>query len=294
MTALRVDRHTTGVRMAVTLVACCGTAVAEQPQSVFAKQNLVAWCIVPFDAKQRGPAARAEMLSRLGIQRVAYDWREKHVPTFEQEILEYQKHQLEYFAFWDWHPDMEPLIRKHSIKPQIWLTCSAPGELSQQEKVKAAAERLLPHVARTQSLGSRLGLYNHGGWGGAPANLVAVCQYLRQHHEADHVGIVYNFHHGHDHMHDFADALAKMQPYLLCLNLNGMVDDAKPKILPVGSGQHERRMIETIRRSGYRGPIGILDHRSELDAEQSLAENLQGLRQILREQGDQAALATYQ
>ena len=31
-----------------------------------------------------------------------------------------------------------------------------------------------------------------------------------------------------------------MQPYLLCLNLNGMNDNAQPKILPVGSGQHDR------------------------------------------------------
>ena len=28
-------------------------------QSVFAQDNLVAWCIVPFDGKKRGPAERA-------------------------------------------------------------------------------------------------------------------------------------------------------------------------------------------------------------------------------------------
>jgi hypothetical protein len=39
------------------------------------------------------------MLKRLGLKRVAYDWRQKHVPTFEQEILEYAKVGLEYFAF---------------------------------------------------------------------------------------------------------------------------------------------------------------------------------------------------
>ena len=55
-----------------------------------AQENLVAWCIVPFDAKDRGPAERAAMLKRLGLRRVAYDWRDKHVPTFEQEILEYK------------------------------------------------------------------------------------------------------------------------------------------------------------------------------------------------------------
>ena len=79
--------------------------VANDPPEldVFAKKNLVAWCIVPFDAKQRGPGDRANMLQRLGIKRVAYDWRQQHVPTFEEEILEYKKHDLEYFAFWSFN-----------------------------------------------------------------------------------------------------------------------------------------------------------------------------------------------
>src|SRR5213075_39483 len=47
---------------------------------VFSRDNLVAWCIVPFDAKHRGPKDRADMLVRLGIKRVAYDWRDQHIP----------------------------------------------------------------------------------------------------------------------------------------------------------------------------------------------------------------------
>jgi hypothetical protein len=49
--------------------------------------RLAAWCIVPFDAKRRGPEARAKMLARLGIKRCAYDWRGEHVKDFEEEIL---------------------------------------------------------------------------------------------------------------------------------------------------------------------------------------------------------------
>jgi hypothetical protein len=36
-----------------------------------------------------------------------------------------------------------------------------------------------------------------------------------------------------------------------------------------------------VRDSGYRGPIGILDHRPEIDAETSLRQNLDGLRKLL-------------
>jgi hypothetical protein len=56
---------------------------------------LVAWCIVPFDAKKRTPTERAKMLKELGIGRCAYDWRSEHVAEFEEEILQYKKHGIE-------------------------------------------------------------------------------------------------------------------------------------------------------------------------------------------------------
>jgi len=263
------------------------------PKSVFAKDNLVAWCIVPFDAKHRSPQQRAEMLARLGIKRVAYDWRQDHVPTFEEEIVQYKKHGLEYFAFWSWHPDMAPLIKKHGIHPQIWMTVPSPAAPTQEARVEAAAKAMLPMVETTRKLGCKLGLYNHGGWGGEPESMVAVAKWLRTNAKADHVGIVYNFHHGHGYIRDFAQALALMQPYLLCLNLDGMNDNAKPLILPLGKGQHELEMLKIIEKSGYGGPIGILDHRGDTDAEQSLRENLDGLKKMLGQMGDKAALATY-
>ena len=74
-----------------------------------------------------------------------------------------------------------------------------------------------------------------------------------------------------------------MQPYLLCLNLNGMNDDAKPKILPLGQGPHDARLIRVIRDSGYKGPIGILDHRSDTDAKVALQQNLNGLKKLVAE-----------
>jgi hypothetical protein len=72
-----------------------------------------------------------------------------------------------------------------------------------------------------------------------------------------------------------------------------MNDGARPKILPVGSGQHEQAMMEAIQRSGYAGPIGILGHREDMDAEISLKQNLDGMKQVLQRMGDTAALKTY-
>jgi len=263
----------------VTCVLGDMAAAAEAPtgKDLFAKDNLVAWCIVPFDAMRRGPRARAEMLARLGIRKVAYDWRQEHVATFEEEIVEYKKHGLEFFAFWSWHEEMGGLIKKHKIKPQIWMTVPSPKGGTQADKVEAAARQMLPLVRQAEELGCKFGLYNHGGWGGEPENMVAVAEWLRTNAKADHVGVVYNLHHGHGHIDDFAHVLALMKPYLLCLNLNGMNDAAQPKILPVGAGQFEQKLLEIIAKSGYTGPIGILDHRSDMDAEKSLKENIDGL-----------------
>ncbi|MDA9934533.1 sugar phosphate isomerase/epimerase [Rubripirellula sp.] len=266
------------------------TAVAEGPDSkkIFQRDRLVAWCIVPFDALKRTPLQRAEMVDKLGMARVAYDWRAEHVPTFEAEIQEYKKHGIEFFAFWSWHDALEPLIAKHGIRPQIWLMLPGVGNKPDSEKVQAAAEALRPMVEKTAKLGLRLGLYNHGGWGGEPENLAAVCKYLREHQDAEHVGIVYNFHHGHEHIVRFPEAFAAVKPYLLCLNLNGMADLSslvgnQNKILPIGKGVHEHDMIKEVLRQGYQGPIGILDHRSELDAELSLKQNLDGLDVLVNE-----------
>lgn len=253
----------------------------KETDSNWNRDQLVAWCIVPFDAKQRGPKERAEMVRGLGMTRVAYDWREMHVPTFEDEILQYKEHGIEFFAFWGWHDAIEPLITKHGITPQIWIMFGVPQGTTDDARVKAAAEGLLPMVEKTRTHGLKLGLYNHGGWSGEPKNMIAVAEYLKTHHQADHVGIVYNLHHAHEHIGDFEKQLAMLRPWLLCLNLNGMNDNAQPKILPLGQGQHDERLVKIIVESGYDGPIGIIDHREELDAEESLRMNLMGMKSLL-------------
>ena len=95
----------------------------------------------------------------------------------------------------------------------------------------------------------------------------------------DNVGIVYNLHHGHQHLDRFAELLDRMKPYLLALNLNGMDpggDQQGMKILPLGAGKLDLQLLRTIRASGWRGPIGILNH-TDHDAEARLRDNLDGL-----------------
>ncbi len=268
----------------IRLVLCLALAFSSllgKERGNFNRENLVPWCIVPFDASKRSPEERAKMLVRLGLKRSAYDWRSQHVPEFEKEILQYKKHGIEFFAFWGGHEKAFELFQKHKIHPQIWKTLVSPKSGTQEEKIRSAKEAMIPLAKRTTEIRCKLGLYNHGGWGGEPENLVAVCKALRAEGH-DHVGVVYNWHHGHGRIEEWKQDLDLMLPYLHCLNLNGMNTGARPKILELSKGEHEQKMLKVVLESEYNGPVGILDHQNELDAEKSLQANLVGLDSLLK------------
>ena len=273
----------------------------------FCKKNLLAWCIVPFDARQRTPQERAEMLQRLGIGALAYDWREKDIDTFDEELEQLRAHGIRLHAFWlsgssqadeqgvrD-DPQLRPVldfIRRNELHLEVWKMLpeeelSAIGDIEARFKEATRQVRLLANVF--DELGCKVGLYNHGGWSGQPQTMVEIARRLK----GEKVGIVYNFHHGHEHLEQMPGALNAMLPYLLCVNLNGMAANG-PKILPLAEGEDDAALLRMVAESGYSGPIGILDHRMETDAEDSLRQNLAGMQKLLKELGDQDALATYQ
>jgi sugar phosphate isomerase/epimerase len=254
---------------------------AADPADVFARDNLVAWCVVPFDGKKRGPEDRAAMLAGLGFKKYAYDWRAEHLPTFDREVQALKKHGVELTAVWfpaALNADAKALlavIEKHKLAPQLWVMFPEPAGKTQEEKVAAAAARLAPVVDAAAKLGCKVGLYNHGGWPGEPENQIAVIEKLG----SKNVGLVYNLHHGHDHLDRFPELLTKMTPHLLCLNLNGMTaggDKAGKKILVLGQGDRDLGLLTAIRASGYRGPVGIIGHTPD-DADARLRDNLDGL-----------------
>ncbi|MBM3735295.1 MAG: TIM barrel protein [Acidobacteria bacterium] len=273
---------------------------AKDAASPFVKDNLVAWCIVPFDAKKRGPEERAAMLKKLGITRFVYDWREKDIPTFDQEIDALNRHGIRLQGFWTPYP-ADParpnqlpaiigLLKRRNIPTELWLSLGQDKEfnaLPHEQKLAAASAAVAKVAKEAQTVGAKVGLYNHGGWFGEPENQIDIIKKLK----LPNVGIVYNFHHGHDHIARWPALLKAMMPHLLAININGMKQGTK--ILPVGAGVDELAMLRAIRDSGYRGPIGILGHREELDAEESLSLNLNGLKSLLGVMREDSALKTY-
>jgi Xylose isomerase-like TIM barrel len=287
------------LRSLLALLLLTGIARAETPK-LYKPGNLVAWCVVPFDGAKRSPPERCEMLARLGFTRYAFDWRAEHATDalLDWEFTEVLKNKLILQGCWfpaNVGPDGERLLKKmkeHKIVTQLWVMLPQPdAKLSEAEKIKTVAHQLTALAKLAATDGHKIGVYNHGGWTGEPANMVAVLK------EADqkNTGIVYNLHHGHDHLPKLAEHLKLMKPYLYAVNINGMEPfDGKTgnKILCIGDGVDDAAVLKTVSDSGYTGPIGILGH-TDHDVERRLADNLHGLAKLLKNDGTRAAYQTH-
>jgi len=283
------------------------TAAGQAPEAatdgakLFARDNLIAWCIVPFDSKKRAPEERAAMLRKLGLRHFAYDWRAEHIPTFDAEVEALKRHGVGLDAFWVAPGELNresrlilDLLGRHKVEAQLWVLLDLGGDKvaapEQERRVALAAEKLKPLAAEAAKVRCTLALYNHGGWFGEPENQLAIVERLKG-QGIDNVGIVYNLHHGHHHLGRFAEVLAMLKPHLVAVNLNGMVpggDADGRKILPLGQGADDLALLRTIVASGYRGRIGILGHTQD-DAEERLKDNLDGLDWLLPQLDGQPA-----
>ncbi|MEJ2615177.1 MAG: TIM barrel protein [Ignavibacteriaceae bacterium] len=250
-------------------------------------KDIFAWCIVPYDSKERTPEERIQMLKELGITSYAYDWREKHLDETAHELSLAKENGINIIAVWMWIENDEPgklsksnekifnAMKETGTSSQVWLGFNENyfNGLSQEESVQKGIKMLRYLDERAKESGSRIALYNHGGWFGEPENQVEMIEQLPD----CEVGIIYNFHHGHEQIDRFPELLKIMKPYLWAVNLNGMKKEG-PKIITIGEGIEEKRMIQLILDSGFDGPFGILGHTEGEDVKEVLQRNLEGLR----------------
>jgi sugar phosphate isomerase/epimerase len=270
----------------------CSSLGDKDNNNIYSKENLVAWCIVPFDASERTPLQRAEMLVDLGITQFAYDYRDKHIPSFKEEIEVMEAHGIELSAVWLWlDPKGDDIlgdagrailntIEGTGIHTEIWVSFPEQVfyDLNGEQRLAKAVDILSKVLERVEELGCTMALYNHGDWFGEPENQVEIVKAM----DSDNVSIVYNFHHGHQQVEHFEELLDLMLPYLSTINLNGMTVEG-PKIITLGEGERELDMMKAIVQSGYKGSIGILGHTEGEDIQIVLERNLKGL-ETLKEQ----------
>jgi sugar phosphate isomerase/epimerase len=292
-------------------IACGSLSRAQNPAprvretqaapDVFIKSNLLAWCIVPFDSKKRGPVARAQMLNKLGITKFAYDWRANYIPTFDAEIDAIRSHHIQLVGFWMMagkDPAHDPnvqvvldLLRRRYLKTELWVMYTPDKDfssLTQQEKIAQVSKTISYLASEARKTGSSVGLYNHAGWYGEPENELAILRAVKE----TNVGMVYNFNHAQNQIQQFTIFFPKILPHLMAVNLGGL-RQGDPGNFPLGQGGSAQKMISIVWKSGYHGPIGIINETTAPDAEVGLKMNIDGLEHILAKIGDTRALATY-
>lgn len=263
-------------------------ALGADAPSIFDRKNIAALWIVPYDAKKRGPEERALMLKQLGLTKLAYDWRAEHVNTFDAEIDAMQKHGIEISAWWYPSQNQKILdaIKSHGIHPQLWVCGSrAISEADDAKRIELEAARIQPIAQEAAKLGCKVGLYNHREpWFEEQDHQIAIIERLRR-NGVTNVGIVFNFHHWRGSLAEFPALFKRIQPYLLAVNLNGMRADTTqyPGVRYIGSDESELEMIRVVEASGWRGPVGIIHERGNLDAAEGLKGNLQGLEWVQKE-----------
>ena len=182
-------------------------------QQLYGRDNLIAWCIVPFDSKKRGPEERAAMLQRLGFKHFAYDWRAEHIPTFDAEIEALKRHGVSLDAFWVAPGELNhesrlilDVLKRHRIKAQLWVLLDlGPDRVSGPEQERRVERR----GGQAAAAGRRGGEDRLLAGALQPRRLVRRAGKPGRHHRAaegqgvDNVGMVYNLHHGHDHLDRF-------------------------------------------------------------------------------------------
>ncbi|NND08508.1 MAG: TIM barrel protein [Saprospiraceae bacterium] len=256
------------------------------------RQDLLAWCIVPFDSEKRTPLERIKMLRRLGLHRYAYDWREEHLAEMSLEWSVAERYDVEVSAVWmyingdrDTLGDLGELnervfqtIERTGIKTDLWVSFNQNyfNEVTTGGELVKAAEMINYLAKRAAQAGCRIGLYNHGGdWFGDPRNQIRIIEQL----DHKNIGLVYNFHHAHEQLEEFGQLVSDMLPYLWTVNLNGMRAGG-PKILAIGEGDREKDMVRSLLEKGYDGDFGIIGHIDTADVEVVLRNNLNGLTKL--------------
>jgi len=265
----------------------------ESKNNLFKKDNLIPWSIVGFDVKERTPLQRLEMLERLGFQQYAYGNRPKHIPTMQQEWKLAKEKKITIRAVWlyinlnkdqpnNLKYESEVIfenLKKVGLKTQIWVGFEPTyfNNLSEKESLRQAVEMVSYLSKRASKLGCKIALYNHGGWFGKPKNQLKIIDSLPH----QKLGIVYNFHHAHDSLENYSNTIENLFPYLWCVNLNGMKKEG-PKIITIGKGNLEKKMLKALLKLGYKGSFGILGHVKGGDPEIILNENFLGLKTLFQ------------
>ena len=268
-------------------------ASCKAPDQDLDMDNVLAWCIVPFDIKKRTPVQRIQMLKDLGIKNYGYDWRVEHLDEMANEMSLAKENDINVASVWIYldiqndsvgnlsesNNKVFDIVKSEGLKTDIWLGFDSNyfEGLGEDAAVARGVEIVSYLHKRASEIGCRVALYNHGDWFGEPPNQIKI---LKAANLENQIGLIYNFHHGHHQIDDFENLVDHMLPYLWTVNLNGMEKDTS-QILPIGEGDYEYGMLNTLLDKGYDGPLGIIGHVDTADVKEILIGNIKGLKNLI-------------
>ncbi len=210
-----------------------GDGPGVDPAHLFDRDNLIAWCIVPFDGKKRGPEARAAMLARLGFRHFAYDWRAEHVPTFDAEVDALAKHKVGLDAFWcpgELNAESKAildLLKRRGVQAELWVDARA----GQRHRGRAPKSRRSgsPRRAASSARWPRRRARSGATWRCTTTAAGSASRRIRSPSSSGctrqgvaNVGMVYNLHHAQPQLGRLAATLKATMPYLRAINLDGV------------------------------------------------------------------------
>ncbi len=273
------------------IILTLNVSCSKDKETLIDRNDLYPWCIVAFDSLERSPHQRISMLKDLQFDKYAYDGNKTYLDGLELELALAQENQIEVTAVWFWlnakrdslhqlsqsNERLLSILEQSEVHPTLWVSFNNNffKDQSHETSLKEAIELISMIYEKATKLGSKVALYNHGGWFGDPDHMVEIIRALPEYE----LSIVYNFHHAQEDLTDLPRILKLITPYLSAVNLNG-VTVGGPKILAVGAGELERQMVQMLLENGYNGPWGVLGHIKHEDVRIVLERNLEGIRTL--------------
>ena len=189
------------------------------------------------------------MLRQLGFKHFAYDWRAEHVPTFDAEMDALQAHGIELDAFWfpgGLNKDARTILdvlKRHSIQTQLWVTMHGPRARKAKDRAEKVAAAVRGRSSRSPTKRRRSAARSASTTTAAGSASPRTSSRSSSGSNRPNVGIVYNLHHGHDHLDRFPALLQKMMPL-----------SARPEPQRNGQGRRPDRQEDPAARPGDARP----------------------------------------
>jgi hypothetical protein len=157
-----------------------------QKSSIYSSDNLIAWCVVPYDTAKRDAVDRAAMLKDLGFTKFAWDWRSEHIDLLGEEIEALKQADIELSAVWFWiderasvsfqdhHERILAQLAETGTKTTLWIGFDSNyfENVSDSARIVKGVDIVRRIKEQTDPMGLKVALYNHGDWFGEPDNQI--------------------------------------------------------------------------------------------------------------------------